>query len=77
MLDVLVRTPAGKVARRGLPIFRGKIADEKWISRWVSLAVPVAEEIRREEPLAETELLARRTEEGAVLLSLENLLSYA
>ena len=24
MLDVLVRTPAGKVARRGLPIFRGK-----------------------------------------------------
>ena len=25
MLDVLVRTPAGKVARRGLPIFRGKI----------------------------------------------------
>ncbi|WP_288594770.1 DUF234 domain-containing protein, partial [uncultured Sutterella sp.] len=26
MLDVLVRTPAGKVARRGLPIFRGKRA---------------------------------------------------
>lgn len=25
MLDVLVRTPAGKVARRGLPIFRGKM----------------------------------------------------
>ena len=24
MLDVLMRTPAGKVARRGLPIFRGK-----------------------------------------------------
>ena len=43
-------------------LFPKKIADEKWISRWVSLAVPVAEEIRREEPLAETELLARRTE---------------
>ena len=58
-------------------LFPHKIADEKWISRWVSLAHPVAEEIRREEPSGETELLARRTEEGAVLLSLENLLSYA
>lgn len=58
-------------------LFPHKIADEKWISRWVSLAHPVAEEIRREEPSAEAELLARRTEEGAVLLSLENLLSYA
>lgn len=58
-------------------LFPHKIADEKWISRWVSLASPVAEEIRREEPGAGCELLARRTEEGAVLLSIENLLSYA
>ena len=43
----------------------------------MSLASPVAEEIRREEPEAGCELLARRTEEGAVLLSIENLLSYA
>ncbi|WP_288594897.1 hypothetical protein, partial [uncultured Sutterella sp.] len=33
MLDVLVRTPAGKVARRGLPIFRGKNG-EAWNFRF-------------------------------------------
>ncbi len=69
-----------------------KIAGERYISGWVQLANPVVEALRREEELspesAAGDLLkgdavhdpaafVRRCEEGAVLLSLENLLSYS
>ena len=53
-----------------------KIAHEKFISGWVSLANPVIEEMRREEPDVDLVTFVRRCEEGAVLLSIENLLSY-
>ena len=46
------------------------------ISGWVSLANPVIEEMRREEPDADPVTFMRRCEEAAVLLSIENLLSY-
>lgn len=57
-------------------LFPAKISGERYISRWLALAAPVAEELRREMPDATPEELARRTEEGTVLQSIENLLSY-
>ncbi len=57
-------------------LFPEKIAEEKWIARWTAIGHPVVEELRREEPDQPLETLVRRSEEGAVLLSIENLLSY-
>lgn len=57
-------------------MFPEKIAGEPYISRWVSLANPVLAELKAENPMEDAVLRTRRCEEGAVLLSLENLLSY-
>ena len=57
-------------------LFPEKIEDEKWISRWVSIARPVIDELVEEEPDEPLESRVRRSEEGSVLLSIENLLSY-
>ena len=57
-------------------MFPEKIAGEPYISRWVSLANPVLAELKAEKPMEDAVLRTRRCEEGAVLLSLENLLSY-
>lgn len=53
-----------------------KINSEKYISRWVSLACPALERIDHENPGIDAALRGRLCEEGSVLLSIENLLSY-
>lgn len=56
-----------------------KVAGEAYIEGWLKLAAPVAAELERERlhDGAMDELdMHRRGEEGAVLLSIENLLSY-
>ncbi len=53
------------------------IANDRYINRWVSLAGPAVRRIDHENPQAQGELRCRLCEEGAVLLSIENLLSYA
>ena len=66
-------------------LFPEKIEKEFFLSRWVQMAHPVSEELRREltaEPTSEVlpdpsaPDFVRRVEEGAVLQSIENLLSY-
>lgn len=66
-------------------LFPEKIKKEFFLSRWVQMAHPVSEELRRELTAAPTpEVLpdpsapefVRRVEEGTVLQSIENLLSY-
>lgn len=57
-------------------LFPDKVSGERWISRWVSLARPVVDELIREWPDDPLPERVRRSEEGAVLLSIENLLSY-
>lgn len=53
-----------------------KIRSERFISGWVSLASPVLEELEHEEPNEPAPVRCRRCEEGAVLMSIDNLLSY-
>ncbi len=53
-----------------------KINADHYISRWVSLACPALERIDHENPCIDETLRGRLCEEGAVLLSIENLLSY-
>ena len=53
-----------------------KIRSERFISRWVGLARPAVERIDHENPGVGARLRCRLCEEGAVLLSIENLLSY-
>ena len=69
MLDVLVRTPAGKVARRGLPIFRGKYKSLSEIPEGSRIALPSypTTEGRALKVLESTGLIKLR--EGASLLS--------
>ncbi len=53
-----------------------KIQGERYISRWVSLACPAINKINEENPGQPEHEKSRLCEEAAVLLSLENLLSY-
>lgn len=53
-----------------------KIAAENYIRRWVSLAAPAVERIDLENPGIDARMRCRLCEEGAVLLSIDNLLSY-
>ena len=46
------------------------------VRNWIEPAAPLAAEMIREAPAASREALARRCEQAAVLLSVENLLSY-
>lgn len=52
------------------------VAKERYISRWLCLAHPVLEELEHEDPDEPAPIRARRCEEGAVLMSIDNLLSY-
>ncbi len=54
-----------------------KIRNERYISRWVSLACPVVVKINEENPGEPEPQRVRLCEEASVLLSLENLLSYS
>ena len=53
-----------------------KIRSEEFISRWVSLALPAVRRIDHENPGIDARMRCRLCEEGSVLLSIENLLSY-
>lgn len=53
-----------------------KIRSEEFISRWVSLALPAVQRIDHENPGIDARMRCRLYEEGSVLLSIENLLSY-
>ena len=53
-----------------------KIRSEEFISRWVSLALPAVRRIDHENPGIDSRMRCRLCEEGSVLLSIENLLSY-
>ena len=53
-----------------------KINSERYVNRWVSLACQAVARIEHENPNLEPETRARLCEEGSVLLSIENLLSY-
>lgn len=53
-----------------------KIRSERYISRWVELALPAVERIDHENPGVDARMRCRLCEEGSVLLSIENLLSY-
>ena len=53
------------------------IAHEHYIHDWLQLASGVVEELRHESPDEDPHTRHRRCEEAAVLLSLENLLSYS
>ena len=53
-----------------------RIRSEEFISRWVSLALPAVRRIDHENPGIDSRMRCRLCEEGAVLLSIENLLSY-
>ena len=57
-------------------LFPEKIEEELWISRWVALASPVIAELVEAFPEEDPHEQTRRAEEGAILLSIENLLSY-
>ena len=66
-------------------LFPKKVEKEFFLSRWVQMAHPVSEELRRELMAEAPEKglpdptdpeFVRRVEEGAVLQSIENLLSY-
>lgn len=52
------------------------VAKERYISRWLCLAHPVLEELEHEDPNEPAPIRARRCEEGAVLMSIDNLLSF-
>lgn len=52
------------------------IRSEQYINRWVSLACPAVHKINMENPNEPASEKSRLCEEAAVLLSLENLLSY-
>ena len=52
------------------------VANERYISRWLCLAHPVLEELEHEDPNEPAPIRARRCEEGSVLMSIDNLLSY-
>ena len=58
-------------------LHKEKIANERHTSGWVALAQPVLDELEAENPYEPLALRCQRCEEGAVLLSIENLLSYA
>ncbi len=53
-----------------------EIAEESYISGWLKLAAPVIGKLEEEAELHHLPDKHRRCEEGAVLLSIENLLSY-
>ena len=53
------------------------IKEEQYINRWVSLACPAVHKINEENPNESDTDKSRLCEEAAVLLSLENLLSYS
>ncbi len=53
-----------------------EIAGESYISGWLKLAAPVIAELEKEADLHHLPDKHRRCEEGAVLLSIDNLLSY-
>lgn len=52
------------------------VKDEKHIADWISQAHPVLAELEKEDPSECSEERRRRCEEGAVLMGLDNLLSY-
>ena len=47
-----------------------------FISRWMDIAAPAREKVRKELPRKSIELQSRACEQAAILLSLENLLSF-
>lgn len=53
-----------------------KIHADRYINRWVSLAAPAVARIDHENPNIDSKMRCRLCEEGSVLLSIENLLSY-
>lgn len=53
-----------------------EINSDRYVSRWVSLACPALSRIDHENPGLAEPARARLCEEGSVLLSIENLLSY-
>lgn len=53
-----------------------KIRSERFISGWISLACPVLEELEHEDPNESAPSRSRRCEEGTVLMSIDNLLSF-
>lgn len=57
-------------------LHKEKIAKEHFTTSWVSLAQPVLDELEAENPYEPLTIRCRRCEEGAVLLSIDNLLSY-
>lgn len=57
-------------------LFPKKVEAEHWISRWVALASPVIAELEEVHSDEDPHDRTRRAEEGAILLSIENLLSY-
>lgn len=57
-------------------LHKEKVAQERYVTNWVALAQSVLDELEAENPHEAPMLRCRRCEEGAVLLSIENLLSY-